>query len=325
MKTTRGRSALYARVERALALNRKAQLNFPGLFMDLTGRLTGDDGIALELSGDPTFRNAAGEPNWLALGVLVDVALGAVTRLRAGPEMRPATVRLDMQMTGAPGPGAVVADASFVSFSENTKISHALTAAVIRAGDAVIAHATGAFVMFDLPGGATQGQLPWLPEELASAAPEAVEFDDQERAALKACRRAEAAATETHPFIDHFWCGIPSVREDKASLDVAVTPHLGNRVGQVHGGVLLGMAARVASAAVPSDMRLSNITAWFVSPGLPPRLKVRSTVVQRGRTLAVVRTRITGAESKLVLDVTSQHLTAKSDITIQRETHGLPP
>lgn len=310
MKKT-GRSAVYSRVERALALNRKARLNFPGIFMELTGHQVGDHGIVLELSDDPTFRDAAGEPNELALGVLVDVALGAVTRLKAGPAMRPATVRLDMQMTGVPALGPVVTEAQFVSFSENSRITHALTSAVVTAGDAVVAHASGAFVMFELPGGATQVQEPWLPEALASAPPEALELDDPERAALKACRRAEAAATEAHPFIDHFWCGIPSAREGKASLAVPVTPHLGNRVGQVHGGVLLGMAARVAAAALPPGMRLSNITAWFISPGQSPRLKVRSTVVQQGRTLAVVRTQISSAEGKLVLEVTSQHLTAK--------------
>jgi acyl-coenzyme A thioesterase PaaI-like protein len=57
-------------------------------------------------------------------------------------------------------------------------------------------------------------------------------------------------------------------------------------------------------------MRLSNISAWFVSPGLGPQLKVRSNVVQQGRNLAVVRTQILGASGKLVLEATSQHAAA---------------
>jgi acyl-coenzyme A thioesterase PaaI-like protein len=77
----------------------------------------------------------------------------------------------------------------------------------------------------------------------------------------------------------------------------------------VHGGMLLGMAVQVAGAAVPGRA-LSNISAWFVRPGDGPRLKVRSKVVQQGRTLAVVRTQVTSNEGKLVLVCTSQHIAA---------------
>jgi acyl-coenzyme A thioesterase PaaI-like protein len=97
-----------------------------------------------------------------------------------------------------------------------------------------------------------------------------------------------------------------------------VTPHLGNRVAHVHGGVLLGAAASVASAAVPARMRLSNISSWFVSPGLPPRLEVRSEVLQHGRNLAVVRTQILGASGKLVLETTSQHIASARGSALPR-------
>jgi acyl-coenzyme A thioesterase PaaI-like protein len=71
-----------------------------------------------------------------------------------------------------------------------------------------------------------------------------------------------------------------------------------------------GTAARVAKAALPGNMRVLNISAWFVRPGLGPRLNVRSNVVQQGRDLAVVRTQILGASGKLVLETTSQHAAA---------------
>jgi acyl-coenzyme A thioesterase PaaI-like protein len=137
---------------------------------------------------------------------------------------------------------------------------------------------------------------------------DSITFDANDLEALGSCERAEAAATEALPFIEHFWCGVPEAAVGKAHLSLQVTPHLANRAGHAHGGLLLGTASRVASAALPGSMRLSNISAWFVSPGLRPRLEVHSSVVQQGRNLAVVRTQILGASRKLVLDTTSQHV-----------------
>ena len=67
---------------------------------------------------------------------------------------------------------------------------------------------------------------------------------------------------------------------------------------------------KVANAAAPEDMRLSNISAYFVSPGIGPVLDVHSNVTQQGRSLAIVRTQIIGASGKLVLETTSQHVLA---------------
>jgi uncharacterized protein (TIGR00369 family) len=168
--------------------------------------------------------------------------------------------------------------------------------------------------MLDLPPGTTQTPMPWIAEGLPDDG-EIVELDENELEAVRRCRRAERAASAEHPFIEHFWCGVPLRDEGKARLAVKVAPHLGNRVGQVHGGVLLGAAARVASAAVPDTMTLSNITAWFIKPGEAPALKVRSAVVQRGRSLAVVRTQIVNAEGKLVLEATSQHIARAAGVS----------
>ena len=304
-----GRSALSARVERALALNRKAKLNFPGVLMGLSGRQLDGETMELEFDDGDWARDGAGEINWPTLGVVIDIALGSVTRLKAGPTMRPATVQLQVQMTGASTRGHLVTRAKFLEQSDRTAVKHTLANGTVTCGDRIVAYASGAFVMLDLPPGTTQTPMPWLPDALA-ADPDDVELDDNEREAVRRCRRAERAASDAHPFIEHFWCGVPLRGEGKARLNVKVAPHLGNRVGQVHGGVLLGTAARVASAAVPDTMMLSNISAWYIKPGEAPALRVRSAVVQQGRNLAVVRTQIVNAEGKLVLEATSQHVSA---------------
>ncbi len=307
-KTRSGAAAYSTRVLHALAVNRQAKLNFPGVFMGLSGHETGDGDVIVGFDHDAAFRDGAGELNWPTLCVLVDIALGSVTRIKAGPSRRPATVQLQMQMTGAPVRDEVVAHARFTAYSERTAVRQALSTASIMSGETLLGHASGAFVMLDLPGDETQATLPWVPESVRAEPLTRTQLDEDELAALRSCKRAERAATDAHPFIEHFWCGIPKKRDGKAQLAIRVAPHLGNRVGHIHGGVLVGAAAQVASAAAPATMRLSNITAWFVSPGLGPKLKVNSAIVQQGRNLAVVHTRIVGATGKLVLEVTSQHV-----------------
>ena len=307
-KQSGGASALCARVARALAINREAKLNFPGVFMRLSGRQIDDEAIDLEFDDGDWARDGRGEVNRPALGVLIDVALGAVTRLKSPPTVRPATVQLQVQMTGASTRGHLVAHARLTGASQRTASRHVLSSAKVSVGDTVVAHVSGAFVMLDLPPGATQTPMPWVPEGVAEAVGDMVELDEREREAVRRCRHAERAATAEHPFVEHFWCGVPIAAEGKAALAVKVAPHLGNRVGQVHGGMLLGMAAQVASAALPDTMMLSNLSTWFIKPGEGPRLKVRSGVVQQGRNVAVVRTQITNAEGKLVLEATSQHI-----------------
>ena len=307
---TRIPSPLYARVQHTLAINRKAKLAFPCTFMGVTGCQVGNDDVLLEFEDDDTFRDGKGELSWAALGVLADRTLGTVAYMKAAPNARLATVHLEVQMTGASTQGHVVMEGHFVAFSERSGAVQSFSSAAIKSGKNLVGYASAAFVMLDLPQGKPPPPPPWLQEPIEPGPLHAIDFDCNEREALKSCERAEAAATEAFPFIEHFWGGIPEAEDGKAHLDVSVAPHLGNTVGHVHGGLLLGMAARVANAALPANMRLSNISAWFVSPGLGPRLKVLSSVVQQGRNLALVRYQIRGASGKLVLETTSQHVSA---------------
>jgi hypothetical protein len=94
-KLLRGHPAVCARVERALALNRQAGLNFPGVFMEVAGHEKRNDALGLEFYDDPLFYDGRGELSRVAVGVLADRVLGGVTRVQGGTTRRPATVRSD--------------------------------------------------------------------------------------------------------------------------------------------------------------------------------------------------------------------------------------
>jgi len=299
-------SCLYRRVERTLAINRDARLAFPSVFIPLSGQRTADDRVRVTFHDDPAFRDGRGELDWCVLCALLDVALGTASDIRTGPKVRPATAHIELQMTGAPTRGDIVFESGFAGSCETSRVRQSLITEVIKSGETLIARVSAACVLLDLPEGVERKQWPWLPAGFPEPG-EAVTFDPDELRALEFCARAEAAATQPHPFIEHFWCGIPERQEGGASLQVPVTPHLGNRIGHVQGGLLLGTAVKVANAAAPETMRLSNISAYFVSPGLGPVLDVHSEVMQQGRKLALVRTRINGPSGKRVLETVSQH------------------
>lgn len=303
-------SPIHRRVQRALLACRATGLAFPSMFLGITGRPVGEHGIQVHHREDGTFLDARGELDWCAIGGVLDAGLGAACTRPAGPTVRPATAYIQLQMTGAAAHGDIVAETSFQGFTHRSSARQSLAAASIRAGDTLIAYGSAKCVLVDLPGNGRRVIWPWQPEGFEAPDPTGVEFDETERDALAHCAAAEAAASPAHAFIEHFWCGVPEKTAEGSRLTIPVTPHLANRVGNAHGGLLLGTAAKVATTAAPEGMRLSNIAVYYVSPGLGPTLEAHAHVTQRSRRLAVVRTQIVGATGKVVLEATSQHVAA---------------
>ena len=128
-------------------------------------------------------------------------------------------------------------------------------------------------------------------------------------AVYAACEAALAqnAADPRFSFLQYFWGLLPEATAEGAQCVVRIGPQLANRVGHVQGGILMGVAAETAKRAVPSHPVLSNISAWFTGPGRGGDLLARSWAVHTGRSLAVVRTEITGPDGARVLEATSAH------------------
>jgi acyl-coenzyme A thioesterase PaaI-like protein len=83
--------------------------------------------------------------------------------------------------------------------------------------------------------------------------------------------------------------------------------YMGNRVGHVQGGLTMHVALATAVAAVPQHPVLKGASAWYISPGQGAALSTRSTILQSGRNIAVVRTEVFAPGRKLVLEVISNH------------------
>lgn len=94
-----------------------------------------------------------------------------------------------------------------------------------------------------------------------------------------------------------------------------------NPFGVAHAGAMLWFADVCATVLVAGKAEMApgaagfplgiSINANFVGNQKDGVFRATSVFVKRGRTLSVVRTTITGAEGKLIADVTTSHLPAK--------------
>ena len=125
-------------------------------------------------------------------------------------------------------------------------------------------------------------------------------------------RRVEQALKAAGPegFLPHLWR--PAVRAvpGGSASRVPLGMYMGNRVGHVQGGLTMHVALATANAAVPQHPMLMGASAWYISPGQGKALTTRSTILQSGRNIAVVRTEVYAPGRRLVLEVVSNHAVA---------------
>jgi acyl-coenzyme A thioesterase PaaI-like protein len=299
-------------VLRGIAGNRTPGLHFPGFFLDIQWHAAAGETARIAIADGPHCRDANGEMDVAALAILADTALATATRLLIAPGARLATIHMQIQFTGAPATGEISGNAQLLGFGAGGALHQSLTSATLHANGKPLCYASGEFVLLDPPPGVTLAPLPWQHSESpVIVAPPENTLDARERSILKACDKALAKSTPHASFIQNFWGGTPKRTATGASMRVAIGPHLGNRVGHVQGGISFGMAAACACAAVPSTMMLSNVSAWYISPGHGKSLTVKSRVVHAGRSIAVVRTEIKNATGERVLETVTHHVARK--------------
>jgi uncharacterized protein (TIGR00369 family) len=118
----------------------------------------------------------------------------------------------------------------------------------------------------------------------------------------------ERSAKTGQPFMQHLWGFLPQAADGGAACVMPNGPHVGNRVGYVQGGILLGLAAATAAAALPGEWMLSAVAAAFISPGQGPALSAQASVVHQGQRVSVIRTEVTRSDGRRVLEALSTHV-----------------
>jgi uncharacterized protein (TIGR00369 family) len=289
------------RVLRAISLNRTPGLHFPGNFIDLSFDRVASDDTRVSYQSD---ENDIG-----SLAVLADFALGTAVRADLHPATRLATVSMTLELGAAPRAGIVRAASRCHGFVGDGDGRTGRSRVVIDAAGGEIGYGSGAFMVLKPPPQVTLHPVPH--RRRGDAEPPLLAEGDLEPHELRILRHAdqalERAAKSGQPFVRHFWGFLPQTARSAASCVMPIGPHVGNRVGFVQGGILLGLAAATAAAALPDTWMLSSIAAGFISPGEGSALKAQANVVHQGRRVAVIRTEVTRSDGRRVLEVMSTH------------------
>ena len=301
------------RVLRAIALNRTPGYHFPGNFLELSfDRVaSGDTRLSYETGAHCADGQAASDIGSLA--VLADFAIGTAVRAGLHPATRLATVSMTLEFVAPPAarPRAGLVSAAARCHGYTGEGYGAVGRGRVLVEDAAgeLGYGSAAFMVLEPPPQVTLHPVPRRTRGDASPPPLA-ERDlapDELRILRHADEALERAATTGQPFIRHLWGFLPQAGRGSASCLVPNGPHLGNRVGNVQGGILLGLAAVTASAALPEGWMPGAIAAAFVGPGEGPALQAQAQVVHAGRRVSVVRTEVAGSGGRRVLEAMSTH------------------
>ena len=297
------------RVLRAIALNRTPGYHFPGNFIDLSFDRV--ESLNTRVSYETDTQDAG---DFGSLAVLADFALGTAIRAGLDPATRLATVSMTLELAAAPRAGIIGAASRCHGFAGegDGRIGRGRVVLEDTAGE--IGYGSGAFMVLKPPPDVMLHPVPL--RKRGDAAPPVLTERDLAPEELRILRHAdealERAARTKQPFIRHFWGFLPEAAPGGASCVMPNGPHVGNRVGYVQGGILLGLAAATATAALPETWMLGAVAAAFISPGEGPALQAQASVVHRGQRVSVIRTEVTRGDGRRVLEAMSTHVARPS-------------
>ena len=303
--------SIRSRTLRAISSNRAPGMHFAGYFLDFTPWRFEKDGVEFSVEAGPHCANTAGIINRAALLYAADMALAAANRVYVDPDVRTATLMLRVEFTGEPARGTMQINGRGSGFSPRTALPESVAAGHVICEGREVMRMSGTWVAPPAPPGVVMRGLPWEDGEngrdrplLKKSALETAEKDVMRRVskAIRLARNDDLLETLCYPVVK------PAPRGAIGKLSVGM--HIGNRVGHVQGGFLINAALATAEAAVPRHPIITGASAWYISPGQGKAISVRSTILQSGRNIAVVRTELFNAGRKRVLDVISNHSVA---------------
>jgi 1,4-dihydroxy-2-naphthoyl-CoA hydrolase len=114
---------------------------------------------------------------------------------------------------------------------------------------------------------------------------------------------------------------ITEIAPDRVVAEMPIRTGMLNPYGVVNGGAILWLADVTASILIMGKAQPTagmqgfplaiNLNAHFLGNQRKGSLKSVAILIKRGKTLSVVRTTVTGAEGKLIAEVTTSHLLSK--------------
>lgn len=227
-----------------------------------------------------------------SLVTLADLCLGFAVRANAPRDRRLATTSLSFQQVSRPQ-GSVTCHSEVIWTSPDGGRS-LVHAHLTDGAERPVAEAQAWFLTLPIPPDSSLTAMPW--ERRATAVPRLAEADltEVERAAATAATSASERATANASPLARELLGLEWSEStgDRVVGSAEIGPHLANRIGDVQGGALFGIAATAASRLVGEDLVLADAGMQYLRPVRGTRLVVTATTVRRGRSVGFVDARI---------------------------------
>lgn len=289
------------RVLQALHAHRTPGWQFPAHFLGLSFDSLDSDVAQVRMPVAKHCMGAAECVSLAAVAVLADVAMAAALRGRAGPSARLATLSTRLSFATKPNAGLLAATAERGIGSDSLAIPSGVSTLTIRAGGHVCCMGEASFAILHDGGARAAHPMPRVNTLEAVTPLSRDELTETERKAFEAACRAARETGEGRPFLESFWQLTPRATADGAECRLDVGMHVSNRVGDVQGGVLLGLAAHTSVSAAPADWSLLDISAQYLAASRGPSMHARAGAVRVGRSTAFVECHVSDSEGNLTL------------------------
>lgn len=291
------------RVLQGLRLNRTPGWHFPAHYLGLYFSSLDAQQVEVAMPLDSPGIDARGHVVPAALAALADTALTAALRGRAGKEVRLATVSMNLSFASLQVQDTLRARGHCKFRVTDIAMPMAVTSLTVTSGGQVVCSGEASVAVLDNRRGMAPHPLsgarafnevePLGVDELTAAEQQVLEFA---HAAGAACRGSGRS------FVEGFWGLTPQLAgEGAAECSIDCGMHVSNRVGDVQGGVLLGLAAHTSAAVLGDQWQLLDVAAQFVSAGKGPRLHARAQVLRAGRNTGSVGCTVTDEAGRVVL------------------------
>jgi acyl-coenzyme A thioesterase PaaI-like protein len=289
------------RVLQALRANRTPGWQFPGYYLGLSFESVALDRARVSMPVGTHCLDPQGRVSLAAVCVLADVALAAAPRERAGASARMATVSIRLSFAPIVNASRLVATAQRTMALDANAMPLAVSSLSIRAGDAVCCTGEAVFAVLENRRMTAAHPLPAKNrlEDLEPLDPK--ELSEPEAELLARARNAEDPSAESSSFLERFWEMVPQSGEGWAECRLNRGLHVSNRIGDIQGGALLGLAALTSTAVLPRDWRLVDVSAQFLAPSAGSWVRARAGTIRLGRNIAYIECRVTDEAGQLVL------------------------
>lgn len=114
---------------------------------------------------------------------------------------------------------------------------------------------------------------------------------------------------------------VTEVTPDRVTAEMPVAAGIKNPFGTVHAGAMLWFADVAATVLVRGGGSVTegmkgfplaiSLNANLLGNQTEGSLRAVSTFVKKGKTVSVVRTQVTGADEKMIADVTTSHVLSR--------------